>query len=357
VSSSEDKYLSELEKAQPCSLQDYVYLAAYHLVFGEEDLATEAIRAGYQYADSKLDVIMPIFDLRLDSKPILEACDLEPIDKSLFLDDILKELSSTSVTTRQRAVRTLGDFYGGKFVTGSKALQAIVKALQHEANSETRTVMIKTLRKDFDYNIDRILNSQDTELVSILQKHGVIDKQVEQTQSSEVGDQVRRKLLAVAILGAVSVLLLMLNPRRSVAFFTMGVGLPIVGSVLVIVGSIIEGPLVGMAVGAIIIGFSVLQVGVKPSEIIYGHSAFQSLVFVLKMLLVGPVTWLVWHLFRHWAMLALIAAGLTGSLLNTLIFRISPFDIGGLFGNWGAILVPTVITLVVGGIWHIEKNG
>jgi uncharacterized membrane protein len=90
----------------------------------------------------------------------------------------------------------------------------------------------------------------------------------------------------------------------------------------VIIGAILEGPLVGLVIGAIFGLYSLFQAAVAPTGPI--DVAFVNpLVSVLPRLCIGPVAWLLYRAVRGGAVspvresLAIVAAGIVGSVTNT----------------------------------------
>jgi uncharacterized membrane protein len=86
----------------------------------------------------------------------------------------------------------------------------------------------------------------------------------------------------------------------------------------VIIGAVIEGPVVGAAIGLIFGAFSLLQAAIAPTgptDVWFTNP----LLSILPRLFIGPVAWLVWRGLQRWPVPALIAAGIAGSLTNTLL--------------------------------------
>ncbi len=124
-----------------------------------------------------------------------------------------------------------------------------------------------------------------------------------------------RKIVVTGVLGAISVLL-GLTHWGFIPWFS-GASLTIM-HVPVIIGAILEGPWVGAIIGLIFGLFSILQAALAPSgptDVWFTNP----LLAVLPRLFIGPVAWLVWRALKHWNVLALIVAGITGSLTNTIL--------------------------------------
>ncbi len=138
----------------------------------------------------------------------------------------------------------------------------------------------------------------------------------------------------------------------------------------VIIGAVLEGPLVGLVIGAIFGIFSLVQAAVAPTgpaDVWFTNP----LLSILPRLFIGPAAWLLYKALKRWEILALIAVGIGGSLTNTILVL-------GVIGLWGylpwAALPPivlanglpeagvsTVLVLAVVSIWkgieHKNKEG
>jgi len=165
-----------------------------------------------------------------------------------------------------------------------------------------------------------------------------------------------RKIVVTGALGAVAVLL-GLTHWGFIPWFA-GVSLTIL-QVPVIIGAILEGPLVGLGIGLIFGLFSLIQAAVAPSgpgDIVFTNP----LISVLPRLLIGPVTWLVWNALKKIPAVGLIASGLAGSLTNTVLvlgmmglYKLYPWPLIGSVAVANGLPeagVSAVITLIVVGI-------
>jgi uncharacterized membrane protein len=86
----------------------------------------------------------------------------------------------------------------------------------------------------------------------------------------------------------------------------------------VIIGAVLEGPISGLVIGLIFGIFSMIQAAIAPSgptDVWFTNP----LLAVLPRLFIGPVAWLVWKSLQRWPVAGLIAAGLAGSLTNTIL--------------------------------------
>ncbi len=123
-----------------------------------------------------------------------------------------------------------------------------------------------------------------------------------------------RKIAVAGILSAISILLGV--TRWGFVPWFGGVSITIM-HVPVIIGAILEGPVVGLVIGLIFGVFSLLQAAMAPTgpiDVFFTNP----MVSVLPRLLIGPITYFVYKAFKKWDIPALIAAGGLGSLTNTV---------------------------------------
>ena len=124
-----------------------------------------------------------------------------------------------------------------------------------------------------------------------------------------------RKIVVTAVLGAIPILL-GLTHWGFIPWFG-GISLTIM-HVPVIIGAILEGPLVGAGIGLIFGLFSMLQAAIAPTGVL--DPLFTNpLLAVLPRLFIGPVAWLVWTALKKWPVVGLIVSGIAGSLTNTVL--------------------------------------
>jgi uncharacterized membrane protein len=124
-----------------------------------------------------------------------------------------------------------------------------------------------------------------------------------------------RKIVVAGVMAAISILLGVTH-WGFIPWFA-GVSLTIM-HVPVIIGAILEGPVVGLVIGLIFGLFSMVQAAVAPNG--PGDVVFTNpLISVLPRLFIGPVAWLVWNSLKRWKVVGLIAAGLAGSLTNSVL--------------------------------------
>lgn len=124
-----------------------------------------------------------------------------------------------------------------------------------------------------------------------------------------------RKIAVTGILGAITILL-GLTRWGFIPWFG-GISLTIM-HIPVIIGAILEGPLVGAGIGLIFGLFSMLQAAIapaSPSDVWFTNP----LLSILPRLFIGPIAWLVYHTFRKWQIPAIILGAVAGSALNTIL--------------------------------------
>jgi uncharacterized membrane protein len=135
----------------------------------------------------------------------------------------------------------------------------------------------------------------------------------------------------------------------------------------VIIGAILEGPVVGSVIGLLFGIFSLIQAAVAPTgptDVWFTNP----LLSVVPRLLIGPVAWLIYNGLKRWKVPALIAAGLGGSLTNTVLV----LGMIGLLGYvpWAALwaivvanglpeaVASAILVVAVVSIWQgIEHGG
>ncbi len=124
-----------------------------------------------------------------------------------------------------------------------------------------------------------------------------------------------RKIVITGVLGAISVLL-GLTRIGFIPWFS-GASLTIM-HVPVIIGAILEGPIVGFGIGLIFGIFSLIQAAVAPNgpaDVWFTNP----LLSILPRLFIGPIAWLIWEGLKKWPVVGLIVTGIAGSLTNTVL--------------------------------------
>lgn len=172
-----------------------------------------------------------------------------------------------------------------------------------------------------------------------------------------------RKLVITGVMGAIAVLL-GLTHWGFIPWFG-GISLTIM-HVPVIIGAVLEGPIVGLGIGLIFGIFSMLQAAIAPSS--PADTWFTNPVLaVLPRLAIGPVAYYVWKLLERIPLVGLVVAGVAGSLTNTILVLgvigllgyIPWVVIGGIVVSNGLpeALVSAVITLLVVAAWNRIQIG
>ena len=146
-----------------------------------------------------------------------------------------------------------------------------------------------------------------------------------------------RTIVIAGVLSAISILL-GITRWGFIPWPPTGTSLTIM-HVPVIIGAILEGPVVGALIGFIFGLFSMIQAAVAPNG--PGDVPFTNpLISVLPRLFIGPVAWLVWRALKRWAVPGLLASGIAGSLTNTVLVL-------GMFGVLGLAPWTLVWTVAV----------
>jgi len=124
-----------------------------------------------------------------------------------------------------------------------------------------------------------------------------------------------RKIVVAGILSAISIFL-GITKWGFLPWFT-GTSITIM-TVPVVIGAVLEGPVVGLAIGLIFGVFSLIQAAVAPNG--PGDVTFTNPFYsVLPRLFIGPVAWLVWRALQRWQVVGLLASGAAGALTNTVL--------------------------------------
>jgi uncharacterized membrane protein len=172
-----------------------------------------------------------------------------------------------------------------------------------------------------------------------------------------------RKIVITGVLSAISIFLGI--TRLGFIPWVTGASLTIM-HVPVIIGAVLEGPVVGLVIGLIFGLFSLVQAAVAPTgpaDVWFTNP----LLSVLPRLFIGPISWVVYQGLKRWKIPALITAGIAGSLTNTLLV----LGMIGLLGflPWAAIPViilgnglpeagaAAILVVAVASIWQqIERQ-
>ena len=140
----------------------------------------------------------------------------------------------------------------------------------------------------------------------------------------------------------------------------------------VIIGAILEGPIVGLVIGLLFGLFSLIQAAIAPTGPVDTFFV-NPLISILPRLLIGPVAWLVYRALKPVnQVVSLILSGIMGSLTNTILVlaALGIFAVGSIEGlTWivlGTIAVTNglpeaaaaaIITLAVVAAWQRIEYG
>ncbi len=172
-----------------------------------------------------------------------------------------------------------------------------------------------------------------------------------------------RKIVVAGILGAVAIFL-GITKWGFLPWFT-GTSITIL-TVPVVIGAVLEGPIVGLTIGLIFGVFSLIQAAVAPNgpgDVVFTNPLYS----VLPRLFIGPAAWAVWEALKRWQVVGLIASGITGALTNSILVLgllvlggVAPFAAAAtvFVGNSLAeAAVCAIITLVVVAAWKQIQLG
>jgi uncharacterized membrane protein len=146
-----------------------------------------------------------------------------------------------------------------------------------------------------------------------------------------------RKIVITGVLSAISIFLGI--TRLGFIPWITGASLTIM-HVPVIIGAVLEGPVVGLVIGLIFGVFSLIQAAVAPTgptDVLFTNP----LISVLPRLFIGPISWLIYNLLKRWPVPALISAGVAGSLTNTILVL-------GMIGVLDAAFLAVIPPIIIG---------
>ena len=124
-----------------------------------------------------------------------------------------------------------------------------------------------------------------------------------------------RKIVITGILGAITIFLGV--TRWGFLPWFGGISITIM-HIPVIIGAILEGPIVGLAIGLIFGIFSMIQAAVAPNfptDVWFTNP----LLSILPRLFIGPIAWLVWQPLKRWPVVGMALSGIAGSVTNTVL--------------------------------------
>lgn len=123
-----------------------------------------------------------------------------------------------------------------------------------------------------------------------------------------------RKIVVTAVLSAITIVLGLLPMGGYIPF--AGISITIL-TIPVIIGAILEGPVVGAGIGLIFGLTSMYQAATAPKSPL-DPLFVNPLLSVVPRMLIGPVAWLVWSALKRWKVVGLLASGFFGSYANTV---------------------------------------
>ncbi|MGC8785804.1 MAG: ECF transporter S component [Anaerolineae bacterium] len=173
-----------------------------------------------------------------------------------------------------------------------------------------------------------------------------------------------RKIVITGVMGAISIFL----GASHLGFipWVAGAALTIM-HVPVIIGAVLEGPLVGLVIGFIFGAFSLLQAAIAPTgpaDVWFTNP----LVSIVPRLFIGPMAWLVYRALKGTnEALSLAVSGVVGSLTNTILvlgvlglYRFLPWPLIGTIAVSNGLpeaVVAAIITLAVVAAWKRIESG
>ncbi len=135
-----------------------------------------------------------------------------------------------------------------------------------------------------------------------------------------------RKIVVTAVLSAITIVLGLLPFGGYIPF--AGISITIL-TIPVIIGAILEGPIVGAGIGLIFGLTSMYQAATAPKSPL-DPLFVNPMLSVLPRMFIGPVAWLVWSALKRVKVVGLLAAGFMGSMTNTALVLSA---LGLLFGK------------------------
>ncbi len=135
-----------------------------------------------------------------------------------------------------------------------------------------------------------------------------------------------RKIVVTAVLSAITIVLGLLPFGGYIPF--AGISITIL-TIPVIIGAILEGPIVGAGIGLIFGLTSMYQAATAPKSPL-DPLFVNPMLSVLPRMFIGPVAWLVWSALKRIKVVGLLAAGFMGSMTNTALVLSA---LGLLFGK------------------------
>lgn len=168
-----------------------------------------------------------------------------------------------------------------------------------------------------------------------------------------------RKIVVAGVMGAISIFL----GATHLGFIPWFAGAALtIMHVPVIIGAVLEGPVVGAVIGLIFGAFSLIQGAIAPTgpaDVWFVNP----LVSIVPRLFIGPVSWVIYRAIRPIRELfGVTAAGVAGSLTNTVLvlgviglYRFLPWKLIGTIAAANGIpeaVIAAILTTVVFASWR-----
>jgi uncharacterized membrane protein len=172
-------------------------------------------------------------------------------------------------------------------------------------------------------------------------------------------DKKIRKIVVAGVMGGISIFL----GATRLGFIPWFAGASLtVMHVPVIIGAVLEGPIVGGVIGLIFGVFSLIQSAIGPqgpADVWFVNP----LVSILPRLFIGPVAWLVYIAVRKFKEVpSYVAAGIAGSLTNTVLvlgvlglYKFLPWNVIGAIAAANGLpeaAIAAILTVAVVASWR-----
>ena len=125
-----------------------------------------------------------------------------------------------------------------------------------------------------------------------------------------------RKIVVTAVLSAITIVLGLLPFGGYIPFF--GISITIL-TIPVIIGAILEGPVVGAGIGSCSSALTSLYQAATAPKSPLDPLFVNPFLSIVPRLFIGPVAWLVWSALKRYKVVGLVTAGFLGSYTNTVL--------------------------------------
>ncbi|HEX9019494.1 MAG TPA: ECF transporter S component [Anaerolineaceae bacterium] len=158
----------------------------------------------------------------------------------------------------------------------------------------------------------------------------------------------------IVITGVLSALLVFLG-LTPLGFIPWGPASLTTMHIPVIIGAILEGPLVGLIIGLVFGIFSMIRAAIAPNgpaDVLF----LNPLIAVLPRLFIGPVAWLVWKALQRWKIVGILIGGLAAAAIVVQVTRAS----WSFIQKWsaGALVIAGIVVLLLIAliVWLIVRS-